>query len=132
MNRLARYVWAAPCTLAGLLLASPTFLFGARARVANGVIEIANPLYEGPRENAWWPFRAITFGHVVIGQSWWELALLRPHEHAHVRQYEQWGVLFFLAYPLSSLWQLVRGRRPYFDNWFEVDARLHAASDTFK
>jgi hypothetical protein len=40
-----------------------------------------------------------------------------------VRQYERWGVVFFLAYPLSSLWQAARGRHYYWDNWFEVQAR---------
>jgi hypothetical protein len=31
--------------------------------------------------------------------------------------------VFLLAYPLSSFVQLVQGRRPYFDNHFEVQAR---------
>ena len=77
--RIARYVWAAPCTAVGLCLVAPAFLFGATARVA--------------------------------------------HEQAHVRQYERWGVFFFVAYPAASLWQLLRCRRPYIDNWFEVQAR---------
>ncbi len=129
--RFARYAWASPCTLVGLLLVAPTFLFGARARVVHGVIEVANPLYEGPDENKQllWPFRAITFGHVVVARGTHELDLLRSHEHAHVRQYERWGLFFFVAYPLASLWELVCGRRPYFDNRFEVDARDHAAKN---
>jgi len=129
---MARYAWALPCTLTGLLLVSPAFLFGARARVVDGVIEIANPLFEGPSESKLWPFRAITFGHLVIGESAADLALLRTHEHAHVRQYERWGVFFFIAYPASSLWQLLRGHRPYLDNWFEVEARHTAAKGRFK
>ena len=32
----------------------------------DGVIEIANPLFEGPSDKKLWPFRAITFGHVVM------------------------------------------------------------------
>ena len=63
---VARYAWASPCTLVGLLLVAPTFLFGARASVVDGVIEIANPLFEGPSDKKLWPFRAITFGHVVM------------------------------------------------------------------
>lgn len=130
--RVVRYAWASPCTLAGLLLVAPAFLLGARARVVDGVIEVANPLFEGPSEEKVWPFRAITFGHVVIAVTAAELDLLRDHEHAHVRQYEQWGIAFFAAYPLASLWQLLRGGRPYLDNWFEVRARHEAARERFK
>ena len=129
---IARYAWTSPCTLVGLLLVAPAFLFGAKARVVDGVIEIANPLFEGPSEKKLWPFRAITFGHVVIGESAADLDLLREHEHAHVRQYERWGLFFFVAYPLASLWQLLRGKRPYFDNWFEVEARHNAGRERFK
>ena len=39
-----------------------------------------------------------------------------------MRQYERWGALFGPAYLLSSLVQLVRGRRPYLDNRFEREA----------
>ena len=130
--RVARYAWATPCTLVGLLLVAPTFLFGARARVVDGVVEVANSLFEGPGEEKVWPFRAITFGHVVIAASAAELDLLRAHEHAHVRQYEHWGIVFFIAYPAASLWQLLRGGRPYLDNWFEARARHNAARDRFK
>lgn len=68
-------------------------------------------------------FVAITFGHVVIGQSHAVLAGLRVHEHEHVRQYERWGVLFFAAYLGSSAIQWLRGRDPYRDNRFERQAR---------
>ena len=131
ITRIALYAWASPCTLTGLLLVSPAFLFGARARVVDGVVEIADPLYDGPGDQSWWPFRAITFGHVVIARTLANLDLLRSHEHAHVRQYETWGIVFFVAYPVASLWQLLRGGRPYFDNWFEVQARAHAAREKF-
>jgi hypothetical protein len=129
--RLARYAWASPCTLAGLLLVAPAFLFGAKAHIVHGVVEVANPLFEDPADKKVWPFRAITFGHVVIAGSFADLDLLRAHEHAHVRQYEHWGIAFFIAYPASSLWQLLRGRRPYFDNWFEVSARAEAGRNRF-
>jgi hypothetical protein len=39
-----------------------------------------------------------------------------------VRQYERWGVLFFPLYLGSSLWQLLRGRSPYYANRFEREA----------
>lgn len=129
MRALARYLWAAPCTVVGMCLAAPAFAIGARAEVADGVIEIALSGRDG--RTGWLrslPFVAITFGHVVIGINRTQLRLLRPHEHEHVRQYERWGPLFFLAYPLDSLWQLARGRRPYVDNRFEVQARAKETS----
>ena len=51
----------------------------------------------------------------------------RISERAHVRQYELWGAFFLLAYPAASFWQLLQGRRAYFDNWFEVQARKKAS-----
>jgi hypothetical protein len=44
----------------------------------------------------------------------------------HVRQYEHWGPLFVPAYLAASLWALLRGRDPYYHNWFEMEARLSA------
>ena len=69
------------------------------------------------------PFRGITFGHVIIAVTEEELERLRAHERVHVRQYERWGILFLPAYLASSLWQLLRGRKVYWDNYFEVQAR---------
>jgi hypothetical protein len=122
--RIARYAWAAPCTAVGLCLVAPAFLFGATARVVDGAIEVALSSFKS--SNALLgalPFNAITFGHVVLATSQTELDRLRAHEQAHVRQYERWGVFFFVAYPAASFWQLLRCRRPYIDNWFEVQAR---------
>ena len=121
--RLLCYAWAAPCTALGLCLAAPAFLAGATARVADGVVEVALSRHG---QAAWLrklPFVAITFGHSVIGITRQELERLRPHEHEHVRQYERWGPAFLAAYPLESLWQMLRGRRAYFDNRFEQQAR---------
>ena len=121
--RWLRYAWAGPCTLVGLLLVAPALLAGvATAAVVEGVIEV--PLASASwRTRRWLPFNAITFGHLVFGVSESALRRLRRHEQAHVRQYEQWGPLFFLAYPAASAWQWLRGRRAYRDNWFEVQAR---------
>lgn len=127
---VARYLWAAPCTVIGLLLAAPVFLHGTLTRVVDGVIEIApRPRGQGSRWIGMLPFNAITFGHVVFGTSVQVLERLRAHEHAHVRQYERWGAAFLLAYPASSLWQWARGRRAYADNWFEVQARVAAGDE---
>jgi hypothetical protein len=125
MIQIARYVWAAPCSLFGILLAAPTFLLGASACGVDGVFEVALTYKPGSRDRLakLLPFSAITFGHIVIGIDVDILARLRAHERVHVRQYEQWGVLFFIAYPLASLIQVARGRRPYWHNYFEVQAR---------
>jgi hypothetical protein len=124
---LRSYAWAAPCSLLGLALALPMLASGARGQRHQGVLEVAWP--RGPRL-ARGPFVAITFGHVVLGRSQAELARLRAHEHAHVRQYERWGALLWLLYPASSLWQGLQGRRPYVDNAFEVDARAQEQTIT--
>jgi hypothetical protein len=127
VNAFVRYAWGAPCTAVGLCLVAPAFLFGATAGVVSGVIEIALSAQRTPAPLLRaLPFRAITFGHVVLATSQEDLDQLRAHEHAHVRQYERWGILFFVAYPMSSLWQLLAGRRAYWDNWFEVKAREEA------
>jgi translocator protein len=118
----ARYTWAAPCTLFGLLLAGWVGLAGGRVGVTAGVIEAALP-----GRPAWTGrFGAITFGHVVLAASPSALARLRRHEHAHVRQYERWGLLFLPAYALSSAAQWLRGRDPHWHNRFEVQARACA------
>jgi hypothetical protein len=125
----ARYAWAAPCSLVGLLLALPLMIAGARARRVNGVLEVGftqHLMQQGLLANKL-PFSAITLGHVVLGLSQHELTRLRTHEHAHVRQYERWGVLFFVAYPLSSLVQWLLGRSPYWHNRFEIQARAQEA-----
>ena len=98
---------------------------GGRARWICGALEIIyRPCLAdcGARALAL-PFRAIVFGHVILAVSAEELLRLGPHERVHVAQYERWGPVFLLAYPASSLWQWLRGRHPYRDNAFEVQAR---------
>jgi hypothetical protein len=96
----------------------------------DGVLEVAvtrHLMQQGWLANRL-PFSAITLGHVVLGVSQHELARLRVHEHAHVRQYERWGLLFFVAYPVSSGVQWLLGRSPYWHNRFEVQARAQEAA----
>ena len=122
--KLLRYLWASPATLAGLLLAVIALLGGGRARRIQGVLEVGGGrlhraiarLPEGLRVGA------ITLGHVVVGLDDATLERARSHEQVHVRQYERWGVFFFPAYLGSSLLQWLRGRDPYRDNCFEVEA----------
>ncbi|MEQ6291862.1 hypothetical protein ACFPAG_14730 [Vogesella sp. GCM10023246] len=120
LRRSLGYLWAAPCSLPGLLLAALLLSCGGRAQWQQGVLEVALPPWRWLRRL---PFAAITLGHVILGLDLATLAALRAHEQVHVRQFRRWGVLLLLAYPAASLWQWLRGRRPYWDNPFEVQAR---------
>jgi hypothetical protein len=119
-----RYLWALPASLVGLLLALPALATGATARRIEGALEIAGRPIDRAivRLPAGMRFSAITFGHVIIGRDHAALARCRCHERIHVLQYERWGVLLLVLYPLSSLVQLLRGRHPYRDNAFEREA----------
>lgn len=124
-----KYLWAAPCSAVGLICAGVLCLGGGSARLVQGVLEVA--LSETPRRSRL-PFTAITLGHVVLGTDRPMLEAVRAHEQVHVRQYEHWGIFFFLAYPAASLYQWLRGRRPYWDNPFEVQARERSRPDTVR
>lgn len=116
----------APCSLVGLAAAAIVVLLGGSGRRALGILEVTLGQSEAacPSFARLLPFRAIALGHVVISLGRLELEQLRVHELVHVRQYERWGVLFFVAYAASGLWQLLHGRSAYWDNHFEVQARL--------
>jgi len=68
------------------------------------------------------PALALTFGHVVFGQTEAALDLSRVHERVHVRQYERWGIAFVPAYLICWLILSLRGRDGYRENPFEVEA----------
>ena len=127
----ARRVWAAPCTVLGLMIGAFPLALGGRIARRDGAIEITYRERQaacGHVARAL-PFRGIVFGHVILAVTGEKLERIRAHERVHVEQYERWGPLFFLAYGASGLWQLLHGRRPYWDNAFEVQARqLEAAS----
>jgi hypothetical protein len=125
VQNIAKIAWASPCSLLGIVLAAPLGLAGARARLSSGTIEVflrINVASCGRLERAL-PYRAITFGHVIIAVTGEEIEQLRSHERAHVKQYERWGIAFFIAYAVSGAWQVLKGRSPYWDNHFEVEAR---------
>ena len=123
-RRLFAYLWAAPNTVLGLVAGLIMLCLGARVQVARGAMEFYGGL--PGRALTMLPnrfcFGALTLGHVILGVSSDHLALLRAHEHVHVQQYEQWGVFFLPAYGFSSLWQVIRGRCGYRDNYFERQA----------
>jgi hypothetical protein len=126
---LLDYTWASPGTAIGLALGLLALIAGGRWSRQQGVVEVAlRPAAAARPARRLLPIAAITFGHVVLGRTADDLERLRAHEHAHVAQYERWGPLFLLAYPLASLLALLRGRRPYHDNAFETEAREVAMS----
>ena len=133
MLRLLLYLWALPVTLLGMVVALVARSSGGALQKVDGVLEAAGG----------WPARvlrrgfpfsgavaAITLGHVVVGVSRAALAATRAHERAHVRQFERWGLLLLVLYPLAGLLAWVRGGHPYRDNYFECEAR--AAEDAVR
>ncbi|MHB1094383.1 hypothetical protein [Thiobacillus sp.] len=129
MLQILRYVWAFPVTLLGMLTALVARGSGGTLQRVEGVLEVAGG----------WPARvlrrgfpfsgavaALTLGHVVVGESLNALAETRVHERVHVRQFERWGVLLLVLYPLAGLVAWIRGGNPYHDNRFEREARTAA------
>ncbi len=108
------------------MFAAPALLCGARARRVAGTLEVGGGAL--CRLIARWAgFDAITLGHVILGRHGADLARLRCHEQVHVQQYERYGVLMLLLYPLAGAWAVLRGRRAYWDNPFERQARFAEA-----
>ncbi len=123
---MLRYVWPLPVTLLGVLVALVAGSSGGTLVRVDGVLESAGG----------WPARilrrgfpfsgavaAITLGHVVVGVSADALTATRTHERVHVRQFERWGILMLVLYPLAGLLAWIRGGHPYCDNVFECEAR---------
>lgn len=126
MLRIWFYLWPLPATLLGVLLALVARGSGGVLQRVDGVLEAAGG----------WPARvlrrgfpfsgavaAMTLGHVVLGVSREALRATRAHERAHVRQFERWGGLLLVLYPLAGLIAWLRGGHPYRDNVFEREAR---------
>lgn len=126
MLRLLAYLWPLPVTLFGVLLAWLARASGGEWRRVDGVLE-ASGGWPAKVLRAGLPFSgavaAITLGHVVLGAGSGDLEATRVHERAHVRQFERWGVLMLVLYPLAGLLAWMRGGDPYRDNPFEREAR---------
>jgi hypothetical protein len=124
--RLLRYLWAAPVTLPGLALAMLARVSGGRCAVVDGVVEVAGGVPARLLRKGFpfsGPVAGLTLGHVVLGVSTDALVATRTHERVHVRQFERWGVLLVLLYPLAGVYAWSRGGDAYRDNWFEREAR---------
>ena len=124
LPRILQYLWASPNSLVALAVVLALSPFGVRAKVVAGVLEVHGLVVTRilgsipPRGMT----STLTLGHVVFGLSSADLERSRSHERVHVRQYAVWGPFFLPAYGLSSLWQRLRGRDPYRDNYFERQA----------
>lgn len=130
--RLAGYAWAGPWTLLVLLLfVIPFALFRSRVRVVSGVVEVTG----GPLSTVLArllpgvTIAAITLGHVVLARSDDDAGRWRAHERVHVAQWARWGLLFPFVYLGASLAARLRGRDPYLDNPFEVEAFRASRAD---
>lgn len=124
-----RFVWPLPITLFGAALGLIILMFGGTFRRQGIALEGSG----GPAAAILWLFNprgrieAITLGHVIIARNAARADALRSHEHAHVRQYERWGILFPFAYLAAGAWAYLRGGCAYRDNCFEREARAAAA-----
>ena len=134
VGRIVKLVWAAPCSLVGLALATAALLLGGSAKRTSGALEVTLRHSEAasPLLARLLPFRAIALGHVIIAVGRQELEQMRAHELVHVQQYERWGIAFFAAYAASSVWQPLHGRSAYWNNHFEVQARLLSGESAHK
>ncbi|MBC8108331.1 MAG: hypothetical protein H7Z14_17225 [Anaerolineae bacterium] len=125
--RLFAYLWAAPTSAIGLLFLIPPLLRISRVhmRIVDGVLELHGGIVSlFLRHGTLLPggAAAMTLGHVVLGANQLSLDETRDHERVHVRQVERWGPVFIPAYLVASLIAWMRGRDPYMDNPFEIEA----------
>lgn len=115
--KLFKYIWAAPVSVLGLLLA--LLLRGRAPRWIGGVLEFhVDRIFRG--------FRALTLGWVTLYRER-PGPRLRRHEYAHVKQCFRLGPLVLIAYPLASLLAWLAGGYAYEDNVFEIMARKEAS-----
>ena len=124
MFRALKMLWAAPWSLLGLLIGLLGLLSGGHVQRKGRLLEFWGgcvpailrvfPFYSGSP--------VATFGQVVLGRSDRYLNACRKHQLVHVRQYEQWGLLFVPAYLTCSVAMWFSGKRPYYDNPFEASA----------
>jgi hypothetical protein len=126
-SRVAAFLWAGPNTLLGIVAGLIVLFLGGRWHVHGGTLEVTGGFIGRLLTTLPSGGGAMTLGHVVLGTSRDILLVVREHERVHVHQYERWGPFFLPAYAASSIWQILRGRRLYRDNWFERQA--YAAVD---
>jgi hypothetical protein len=121
--KLLKILWALPLTLFGVVPALAVWLVRGHAHCVQGALEVHGPLGDWLLRHRRLNFVAVTIGHIIIGRDAACCTRARAHELEHVRQGERWGPLFPFAYCLAGIAQLSRGKRFYWDNPFEREAR---------
>ena len=119
---LLGYSWASPNSLLGLCFAPLALLSGGGVRYERGAVEVYGGFARWFLRRVCGGASAMTLGHVILGQDRAALDHTRDHEHVHVGQYMRWGPFMLPAYGLSSLRCWMKGKNPYLDNMFEVEA----------
>ncbi len=121
MTGLLKYAWAGPVTALGLLLGLLAAITGGRVRFRGGVAEVSGGLVGWLlRGNRFWRGgAAMALGHVILARDAMTLEQSRPHELAHVRQFERWGVFLLPGYVLVGWWLVWKGYDRYLGNPFE-------------
>ncbi|MFK7822225.1 MAG: hypothetical protein AB8G99_26250 [Planctomycetaceae bacterium] len=117
---ILQYIWALPNTSIGLVMGGVGLATGGRVQRHGVVLEFHGgfvTLFMRIIRKA-----GMTLGYVILGPDTESLNIARAHELVHVEQYGRWGPLFLPAYVLSSLVQWLKGKRPYRDNFLEVEA----------
>lgn len=116
------YVWASPASVIGILVGVCGLLTGGGFQIRRGALEFHGGAVKWSLSRLWIRARAMTLGHTILGCSLQDLEVTRDHEHVHVKQYSRWGPFFIPAYLLCSAALWFRGRNPYLDNPFEIEA----------
>lgn len=119
MTRFFAYLWASPVTAVGLAVALLAAATGGSVGLRGGVVEA----HGGGLRRLLRGGAAMALGHVILARDAACLARSRPHELAHVRQYERWGPLLLPAYWLVAAWLRFTSRHPYLDHPFEPPPR---------
>lgn len=125
MPPLLRVLWVLPVSLPAAALALLGRATGGHLALQDGVLEAAGGVLPpvltllNPRLR----IAAITLGHVVLARTRDDLERTRTHERVHVRQFERWGPFFPLLYLGAGAVMFLRGRRAYWDNPYEQEAR---------
>jgi hypothetical protein len=128
-----RDLWRAlPGDLMGLLIMRGCGIPAPTREVRSG--DVTAILVEDPRVDRWFrthlmPVRAQTVGRYVFARDTIPAEII-AHECEHIRQWERFGPLFLTSYMGLSALALMRGRRPYWDNEFEVAARRRAEAES--
>ncbi len=126
LGRLLLIVWVSPASVVGLMVGLLGLATGGGVQRVGAVLEFHGGAIAWLLQRGFLvPAAAMTLGHVVVGQTQFDLECCREHELVHVRQYQRWGPFFIPAYLLASLWLWLRGRDPYRDNPFEREAYVH-------